>query len=145
VQTGRLDDAEAAFTRMGNIYRKVYGDKHYLLATATSNLGGVFVARKDYKRAEALYRDAIAMYSATQSPTHLNTGIARLKLGRTLLRQQRYAEAETELLAGHDIVSRQTTPSVSWLQAARDDLVTLYDATHRPEQAAKFRVQSNAR
>jgi len=36
VQTGRPDDAEAAFTRMGNIYRKVYGGKHFLIATATS-------------------------------------------------------------------------------------------------------------
>jgi eukaryotic-like serine/threonine-protein kinase len=143
VQTGRLDDAEAAFTRMGNIYRKVYGARHFLIATATSNLGGVFVARKDYKRAEVLYRDAVAMYSETQSPDHLNTGIARLKLGRALLRQQRYADAETELLAGHGIVSRQTSPSVSWLKAAQDDLVTLYDATHRPDQAAKFRVKSN--
>jgi hypothetical protein len=48
-----------------------------------------------------------------------------MKLGRTLLRQQRYAESETELLV--------------------DDLVTLYDATHRPEQAATFRVKSNTR
>ena len=143
VQTGRLDDAEAAFTRMGNIYRKVYGAKHFLIGTATSNLGGVFVARKDYTRAEALYRQAVAMYSETQSPDHLNTGIARLKLGRALLRQQRYADAETELLAGHQIVSRQTSPSVSWLKAAQDDLVILYDATHRPDQAAKFRVKSN--
>jgi serine/threonine-protein kinase len=130
---------------MGNIYRKVYGAKHFLIGTATSNLGGVFVARKDYKRAEALYRQAVAMYSETQSPDHLNTGIARLKLGRALLRQQRYADAETELLAGHRIVSRQTSPSVSWLKAAQDDLVTLYDATHRPDQAAKFRVKSNTK
>ena len=143
VQTGRLDDAEAAFTRMGNIYRKTYGAKHFLIATATSNLGGVFVARKDYKRAESLYRAAVAMYTETQSPDHLNTGIARIKLGRALLRQQRYGDAETELLAGHGIVSRQTSPSVSWLKAAQDDLVTLYDATHRPDQAAKFRVKSN--
>jgi serine/threonine-protein kinase len=144
VQTGRLDDAEAAFTRMGNIYRKTYGAKHFLIATATSNLGGVFIARKDYKRAEALYRAAVAMYTETQSPDHLNTGIARIKLGRALLRQQRYGDAETELLAGHSIVSRQTSPSVSWLKAAQDDLVTLYDATHRPDQAAKFRVKTNA-
>ena len=143
VQTGRLDDAEAAFTRMGNIYRKTYGAKHFLIATATSNLGGVFVARKDYKRAEALYRAAVAMYTETQSPDHLNTGIARIKLGRALLRQQRYGEAETELLAGHSVVSRQTSPSVSWLKAAQDDLVTLYDATNRPDQAAKFRVKTN--
>ena len=47
----------------------------------------------------------------------LNTGIARLKLGRALLRQQQYGYAESELLAGHGIVSRQTSPSVSWLRA----------------------------
>ena len=145
VQTGRLDDAEAAFRRMADIYRKTYGAKHFLIATATSNLGGVFVARKDYKQAEALYRQAVSMYSETQSPDHLNTGIARIKLGRALLRQQRYEDAETELLAGHSIVSRQTSPSVSWLKAAQDDLVTLYDATHRPDQAAKFRVKSNTK
>ena len=145
VQTGRLDDAEAAFTRMGNIYRKTYGTKHFLIATATSNLGGVFVARKDYTRAEALYRQAVAMYSETQSPEHLNTGIARIKLGRSLVRQQRYAEAEAELLAGYGIVSRQTSPSVSWLKAAQEDLVALYDATNRPDEAAKYRVKSNAK
>ena len=145
VQTGRLDEAEAAFTRMGNIYRKTYGAKHFLIATATSNLGGVFVARKDYKRAEALYRQAVAMYSDTQSPEHLNTGIARIKLGRALLRQERYAEAEAELLAGHGIVSRQTSRPVSWLKAAQDDLVALYNATNRPGEAAKYRVKSNAK
>jgi serine/threonine-protein kinase len=140
VQRGKLDDAEAAYTRMGDIYRKVYGSKHYLIATANSNLGGVFAAKKDYQRAEALYRDAIAMYTETLSPDHLNTGIARLKLGRTLLREKRYADAEPELLAGHAIVSGQTTPAVSWLRAAREDLVSLYEATHRSDQAAKYRA-----
>ena len=80
------------------------------------------------------------MYTETLSPDHLNTGIARLKLGRTLLREKRYAEAEPELLAGHTIVSGQTTPAVSWLRAAREDLVSLYEATRRPDQAAKFRA-----
>ena len=145
VQSGRLDDAAAAFTRMGDIYRKVHGGKHFLVATANSNLGGVFLAKKDYARAEELYRGAVAMYSETQSPTHLNTGIARLKLGRTLLRQKRYTAAETEIQAGFDIVSRQAAPSVSWLRAGREDLVTLYDATGRPELAAKYRAENPAK
>lgn len=117
----------------------------YLIATANSNLGGVFAAKKDYARAEALYRGAIAMYTETLSADHLNTGIARLKLGRTLLRQKRYAEAEPEILAGYAIVNRQATPSVSFLRAAREDLVTLYEATGRPEQAAKYRAEPPAR
>lgn len=140
VQSGRLDDAETAFTRMGDIYRKAHGGKHFLVATANSNLGGVFLAKKDYHRAESLYRGAVAMYSDTQGPEHLNTGIARIKLGRALLRQQRSADAEREILEGYAIVSRQSSPSVSWLRAAREDLVTLYTATGRPEQAAKYRA-----
>ena len=142
VQSGRLDEAEAAFTRMSDIYRKAHGGKHFLVATANSNLGGVFLAKKDYHRAESLYRGAVAMYSDTQGPDHLHTGIARIKLGRALLRQQRSADAEREILAGYDIVSRQSSPSVSWLRAAREDLVTLYTATGRPAQAAKYRAEN---
>ena len=141
IQRNQLTEAEAAFRRMGDIYRAVYGGKHYLLATANSNLAGVYVARKEYRQAEALYRDAIAMYTETLSPGHLNTGIARLKLGRALLRQDRYGEAEPELLAGHEILTKQTSPSVSWLRAAREDLVALYTATNHLERAAMFQAE----
>ena len=141
VNQGRLDEAEAAFTRMGDIYRRVHGGTHYLVATADSNLGGVFVAKKDYRRAEALYRSAIRMYTETQGPDHLNTGIARLKLGRALLRQSRFRDAEPETLAGYAIVSRQTTPSVSFLRAGREDLAAIYEATNRPAEAAKYRAE----
>jgi len=145
IQRSQLTEAEAAFRRMGDIYRAVYGGRHYLLATANSNLAGVYVARKEYRQAEALYRDAIAMYTETLSPAHLNTGIARLKLGRALLRQDRFGEAESELLAGHEILTKQTSPSVSWLRAAREDLVALYTATQHPERAATFQAELSAK
>ncbi|HVQ13669.1 MAG TPA: tetratricopeptide repeat protein, partial [Vicinamibacterales bacterium] len=142
---GDLDEAEAAFIRMGQIYRSIYGEKHYLIGTATSNLASVYVARKDYQRAEPLYRQAIAIFSETQSPGHLNTGIGRIKLGRALVGQARYAEAETELLAGYDILTKQTSPSVTWLQAAREDLVKLYTASNKPELAKKFQAELTKR
>jgi eukaryotic-like serine/threonine-protein kinase len=138
---GDHDQAEAAFTRMAQIYRAVYGEKHYLIGTAISNLGSVYVARKDYRRAEPLYRQAIALYSETQSPQHLNTGIGRIKLGRALVGQERYTEAEAELLAGYEILTKQTSPSVSWLKIAREDLVKLYVASNKPEQAKRFQSE----
>ena len=138
---GDLDVAEASFTRMAHIYRSVYGEKHYLIATAISNLASVYVARMEFRRAEPIYRQAIAMYSETQSPGHMNTGIGRIKLGRALVGQQRYDEAETEILAGYDILSKQTSPSVSWLRNARQDLVKLYTASNKPEQAKKFQAE----
>jgi eukaryotic-like serine/threonine-protein kinase len=137
-QRGDLDEAEAAFTRMGAIYRSVYGEKHYLIGIAESNLASVYVLRHDYQRAEPLYRQAIALFTETQSPQHLNTGIGRIKLGRALVSQRRYAEAETELLAGYDILTKQTNPSVPWLRAAREDLVKLYTASKQPEKAHRF-------
>jgi len=50
-----------------------------------------------------------------------------------------YEEAERELLTGYDILTRQTSPSVSWLKTAREDLVKLYSASNQPEKAKKFR------
>ena len=139
---GDLDEAEAAFTRMADIYRSVYGTKHYLIGIAISNLASVYVARKDYRRAEPLYREAIALYVETQSPQHMNTGIGRIKLGRALVGQQRYAEAERELLTGYEILTKQTSPSVSWLRSAREDLVKLYKASDQPEKARQFEAES---
>ena len=138
----RFDDAELHFRRIGDIYRSVYGDKHYLVGIAASNLAGVYMARRDFSTAEKMYRAAVATFSGTQAPDHLNTGIARIKLGRSLLRQGRTAEAEVESKAGYDIVARKTAPTVSWLTSAREDLAAEYDALHRPEEAAKYRAEA---
>jgi serine/threonine-protein kinase len=138
---GNYDEAEAAFRRMRDIYQSVYGTMHYLIGIATSNIGGVYTARQDHRRAEPLYREAIATFETTQGPQHLNTGIARLKLGDALVGQQRYGEAEKELLTGYEILTKQTSPSVSWLKRARENLVKLYTASNEPEKAKRFQAE----
>lgn len=140
---GRLDSAAADFTRMREIYRKVYGDKHYLLGVATANLGSVYLARKDYAQAERYFREGARIYSESQGPDHLNTGVARIKLGRALLRQKHAAEALVETSAGYRIVSAQTSPSVSWLQAARKDLIEEFTALGKPDSAARYRAEDS--
>ena len=141
LQEGKYDAAEQYFTRMGDIYRTEYGEQHYLYATALSNLASVYTAQQQWSRAEKLYRQAIPIYVESQSPTHINTGIARIKLGRTLLRQHRYGDAQVETHAGYDILSTQMDPKVSWLVSARKDLVEEYEGLQQPEQAAKFRAE----
>ena len=126
---------------MVGIYREVYADHHYLIGLALSNLASVYLERKEYTRAEQLYREVIRRYTETLSPGHLNTAIARLKLGRALRRQRRYPEAEESLLASYDTMNKQASPSVSWLQSARKELATLYDAMNEPEKAKKFRAE----
>jgi serine/threonine-protein kinase len=141
LKRGRYDEAEAAFRRMDQIYKSVYGTKHYLIGIAVSNIGSVYTARGDHKRAEPYYREAIAMYEATQGAQHMNTGIGRLKLGDALVGQERYSEAEKELLAGYEILTKQTSPSVSWLKRARENLVKLYTASNQPEKAKAFETE----
>ena len=141
LQENKYDAAEQYFERMADIYRTDYGEQHYLYATALSNLASVYTAQKQWTRAEKLYRQAIPIYIESQSATHINTGIARIKLGRTLLRQQRYAEAESETHTGYDILRAQMDPKVSWLKNARKDLVEEYDGMKQPEQAARFRAE----
>jgi eukaryotic-like serine/threonine-protein kinase len=145
LRRGALDEAEARFRRMADIYRSVYGDKHYLNALALSNLASVYLERRDWARAEQLFREVVRRYTEALSAGHNYTGIARVKLGRALLGQHRYAEAQTESLAGYQILSKQTNSSVSWLQTARKDLATEYDALHQPDKAQQFRAELTSR
>jgi serine/threonine-protein kinase len=131
--------AEQYFEREADIYRAVYGEHHYLFATARSNLGSVYMGRHDWPRAEAIFRSVIPIYIETQSANNINTGIARIKLGRTLLRQKRYTEAESQTRAGYNTLVGQMDPKVSWLKSARQDLVEEYSALNQVDQAARFR------
>jgi len=143
-QQEHYDDAEARWSRMLSIYETVYGDHHYLVAVATSNLATVAYGRKDYKRAESLYRDAIRRFSETQGAGHLNTGIAHVKLGRTLLKEGRFADGRVESLAGHDILVKQASPSLSFLQNSLKDLAADADSLKETSVADGYRRELSA-
>jgi len=119
----------------------VYGEKHQLYGIALSNLGSVYFERKQFAQAEQLLRQVVAIFTAAQGPEHLNTGIARIKLGRALVQEHLYAQAAAESLAGYQIVSKLADPGVSWLKNARKDLVMAYDSLKQPEKAARFRTE----
>jgi serine/threonine-protein kinase len=139
IRQRRLDEAEADFGRVVDIYRSVYGDKHYQIGIAQSNLAGVYVERKEFARAELLFRDALQIYSETLPGDHQNVGICRVRLGDALAAERRYKEAETESLGGYQILSSKSSGPQKWLQMARQDLASEYEALQRPEQAANFR------
>jgi serine/threonine-protein kinase len=138
---GKYDLAEQYFHREADIYRTVYGDHHYLVATALSNLGSVYLGRHDWTRAEGIFRTVIPIYIETQSANNINTGIAKIKLGRALLRQNRFAEAEAQTQAGYGILVTQMDPNVSWLVSARKDLEEESSALKQSERAGKGTAQ----
>jgi len=97
--------------------------------------------RKQYAHAEQCFQDALQMYADTLPADHLNVAIARIKLGRALVPQHRYQDAEIESVAGYGILMKQTNPPATWLQNARKDLAEEYSALHQPEKAAKFQAE----
>ena len=58
-----LDEAEAYYHRVVDIYHAIYGDHHYYVAVALSNIGAVNMDRKDYPRAEAIFRDVVRRFT----------------------------------------------------------------------------------
>lgn len=145
LQKGDTQAARAQFRRMLDIYRTVYPAGHYLVGTATSNLASAYLASHDHVAAERLFREAIAVFTRTLSSEHLNTAIARVKLGRTLLRQKRFAEAEKETTAGYEILRKQMNPSATWMNSARSDLAEIYGALGQTEKQAALRLEPPAR
>lgn len=144
LQRERFDEAEVRFGRMAEIYKSAYGEHHYLYALAYSNLASVYLARKDYGRAEKMFREVVERYTQALSADHLYTGIGQIKLGRALAGEKHYADAEEHLLAGYKILTKQTSPSASWLQSARKELVNVYEALNEPGKAAQFREAAAA-
>jgi len=144
IKRGDFVGAESDYGRMVGIYRSVYGDENYNVAVAIANLASAYLAGKEYAQAERLYRDAVRRFTEALGARSMNTGIARVKLGRTLLRERRYREAEREILAGSEILSKQTSPSVIYVQAARTDLALVYEALGEPEKAKAVRAEPAA-
>jgi len=140
----KLDEAEAGYQRMVDIYKSIYDDKHYLISIALSNLAGVYQARKEHTRAEATFREAIRRYDGLLPADHQLLGIARVRLGRSLRLQGRFADGERESMAGFVILMKQATPSPTWVGWARGDLAIDYDSLGRPADATRMRADSAA-
>jgi tetratricopeptide (TPR) repeat protein len=137
-------DAEADDMRMLTIYRSRYGEKHQFTALALCNLGSSYTWEKQYRRAEALFREALGIYAQVLPPGALNAAIAQVKLGRALLGEKRYTEAEPYSRAGYETIKKQASPSIEYLRGSGADLMKIYSALNEPGKVAQFRAELQA-
>ena len=135
-----FDSARDHFNQAIAIWRQIYGDQHPYIANAISNLGSICQQQKDYACAEKNYREAVRRFDAA-SPESMNNAIAHVKLGRTLLSEQKYVEAEKNTLTGYNYLVKHAAPNSMYLVSARKDLAAIYDGLHQPQQAARFRAE----
>jgi eukaryotic-like serine/threonine-protein kinase len=143
MQGKRLDAAQSYFTQARDTWKQLFGDQYPSVAVAYSNLGSVCLEKKDLPCAEKMYRDAVSRLDAS-SANSLNDTVAHLKLGRALLREGRFADAEHESLFGYNGLVKRVGPNDRFLKVARTDLAAIYDDLHDAAKAARFRSELEA-
>jgi tetratricopeptide (TPR) repeat protein len=133
------DEAETVWAEAADMYAKA--GKHTVnYANALSQLGHAKVRHSRFLEAERTSREILSLSGPTLSPTGPVFLRSRQYLGEALLGERRYAEAEPLLL---EIIRRPaaTQERGAGKQVAQD-LVRLYEAEGRPEQAAVFRAMA---
>ncbi len=120
--------AEQLFRRMEDTYRRINGHNSHYVALAIANRASVHLDRKEFSAAEALYRQALEIYLHSLPADHFDIGVCRIKLGRSLVRQKRFAESAPESQAGLDIVLKHVREPSPWVNSARKDLVAAQQA-----------------
>jgi len=136
---GKFQEAEEHFKEELRIEREMHGDHHPFVGVALMSLGDVHLKSGDLKAAEDYLRQALMRLSGTSDPAFKGQALAML--GRTLLFEKRYSEAESESLAGYVILAKGQNQHAEWLRNARQDLAQISDALNNAAQAATFRAE----
>ena len=103
---GRLNDAEAHYRRSLEYTKKALGDSDPEVAKAMDRLATVLCAKSQYKEAEQLLVDALAMMEKAYYADHYNNAPIAEHLADCLSAQGRYQDAEPLMKRAMDIYSK---------------------------------------
>jgi tetratricopeptide (TPR) repeat protein len=135
-------EAETLYREALAMRRKLLGAEHPYVAESLADLTRTLLLEGKLIEAEALARECLALREK-RLPEGWETFDARSLLGATLLGQKKYAEAEPLLLSGYNGMKereeRIPAGEKRRLKEALRHLVELYEATGKPEEAAKWR------
>jgi tetratricopeptide (TPR) repeat protein len=138
----KLDEAEAVSREVVAIRRRVFGDHHRETAGALASLANVVHAQGKLPEAEELRREIVAIHDQA-APGSWESLSSRISLGRILLAQKKYEEAETLLRASYEgILPRREQSPTSYpatMKHMLQLLAQLYEETGKPAQAAEWR------
>jgi len=142
---GKYDEAEALYREALAIVRAALPEEHPVIATRLERLALVLVDQRQYAEAEALLRESLAIRQKALPSGDRTFAATESKLGACLTLAGRYDEAEALLLRSHEILKdcpEDATPAQRMaLEENVRRVVQLYEASDRPDQAAKWRAK----
>lgn len=124
---GDLAAAETAFSESLPRFRRELGDDHPDVATALLNWARATWKRNDWVRTERLCREALAIRLRGQGKSHPGVGEAQVALGRALVGQRRFEEAEPLLVEGRKMREAQGAAD-RWVVIADEELAKVKSA-----------------
>ena len=143
-QAGRLVEAEKLVQEVLADARKTAPKDSPELAGALAQSGLTLLQVKAYKEAEPILRECLAIRDKTQADLW-STFNANSLLGGALMGQKKYAEAEPLLRRGYEGMKQREAKippqARDRLIDALERLVQLYEATGKPEEAARWRKE----
>ncbi len=141
---GNHERAIALFNELLSKARKELPPESPKLASILASQAMALLKMERFAESEPLLRECLAIREKAE-PDSWTTFNTFSLLGGALLGQQKYAEAEPLLIKGYEGMDERrtsvTNPSKPRLTEAVERLVELYEATDKPEVAAKWQAK----
>ncbi|MCG8405185.1 MAG: serine/threonine-protein kinase [Phycisphaerales bacterium] len=134
--------AEAAFREVLNFAIQEFGTEYFQVPRILHHLAWTLCHQQKFDEAEKKWRQAIKI-GMKVVPNENSWWIATYQrdLGRCLVRLNRFAEAERQLLSGYDGLALIVGPNNPLTQETRKYLKELYDAWGKPEKASEWKAR----
>ncbi len=148
IRVGKTQQAAALVPELSAIARKTLPNDSPQLAAQLASFGLLLLKVKSFTEALPLIRECLAIREKKE-PTAWTTFNTKSLLGGALLGQKKYAESEPLLPAGYEGMKQQVDkippPGKIRLIEALERLAQLYETTNKPDEAAKWRKELEAR
>jgi len=140
-EQGKLSEAESLFREVLLVRLKTWGSESLNTATSMSGLATVLLRQQKFAEAEQFSRECLAIREK-KVPDAWYTYYTRTVLGRALLGQKKYTEAEALLLSGYEGMKQRENnirDRRKLFTEGLQGLVQLYEATGQPDKAVEWK------
>lgn len=135
---GRFQEAAESHRTILDARLRVLGERHPHTLISMGNLGEAYTQGGDAAAGEPLLRRAVQIAEETLGPTHVIHSVTLRKYGVCLGKLGLYAEAEKALLRAHALIVETFGADHERTRLAKRDLVDLYEAWGRGDDAKKW-------
>lgn len=138
----KFNEALSVGTQLLELRQKMFGAEDPAIATSLSNLGEIYLAKKDDGKADPLYRRAVAILKKNPgtNPTLLSASLAKLAYMR--FRKRDYVSAADFLEQAVAVKEKAVGKEDLSITGLLHDLADVYQILHRPEVAEQLYVRA---